>query len=129
MREKEFGIWSGFSWLDYHNRVKWLSLTIRHLGIEAEATIALLGDNRPEWVWGEVAAHALSCYSLGIYQDSMHEEVAYLLNRSNAQVVIAEDEEQCDKLLELGDQIPTVKYRSEERRVGKEGRVRWAPYR
>ncbi|PKH54952.1 long-chain fatty acid--CoA ligase [Shewanella sp. Choline-02u-19] len=110
MREKEFGIWSEFSWLDYHNRVKWLSLTIRHLGIEAEATIALLGDNRPEWVWGEVAAHALSCYSLGIYQDSMHEEVAYLLNRSNAQVVIAEDEEQCDKLLELGDQIPTVKY-------------------
>ncbi|MCL1048479.1 long-chain fatty acid--CoA ligase [Shewanella abyssi] len=110
MREKEFGIWSEFSWLDYHNRVKWLSLTLRHLGIEAEATIALLGDNRPEWVWGEVAAHALSCYSLGIYQDSMHEEVAYLLNRSNAQVVIAEDEEQCDKLLELGDQIPAVKY-------------------
>ncbi|QQX79011.1 long-chain fatty acid--CoA ligase [Shewanella sp. KX20019] len=110
MREKEFGIWSEFSWFDYHNRVKWLSLTLRHLGIEAEATIALLGDNRPEWVWGEVAAHAMSCYSLGIYQDSMHEEVAYLLNRSNAQVVIAEDEEQCDKLLELGDQIPAVKY-------------------
>lgn len=110
MREKEFGIWSEFSWLDYHNRVKWLSLTLRDLGIEAETTIALLGDNRPEWVWGEVAAHALCCFSLGIYQDSLHEEVAYLLNRSNAQVVIAEDEEQCDKLLELGDQIPSVKY-------------------
>ncbi|MCL1093393.1 long-chain fatty acid--CoA ligase [Shewanella kaireitica] len=110
MREKEFGIWSEFSWLDYHNRVKWLSLTLRDLGIEAETTIALLGDNRPEWIWGEVAAHALCCFSLGIYQDSLHEEVAYLLNRSNAQVVIAEDEEQCDKLLELGDQIPSVKY-------------------
>ncbi len=110
MREKEFGIWSEFSWLDYHNRVKWLSLTLRDLGIAAETTIALLGDNRPEWVWGEVAAHALGCFSLGIYQDSLHEEVAYLLNRSNAQVVIAEDEEQCDKLLELGDQIPSVKY-------------------
>jgi long-chain acyl-CoA synthetase len=110
MREKEFGIWSEFSWLDYHNRVKWMSLTLRHLGIEDEVTIALLGDNRPEWVWGEVAAHALSCYSLGIYQDSMHEEVAYLLNRSHAEVVIAEDEEQCDKLLELGDKIPAVKY-------------------
>lgn len=110
MREKEFGIWSEFSWLDYHNRVKWLSLTLRNLGIEAETTIALLGDNRPEWIWGEVAAHALCCFSLGIYQDSLHEEVAYLLNRSNAQVVIAEDEEQCDKLLELGDQIPSVKY-------------------
>ncbi|GIU46944.1 long-chain fatty acid--CoA ligase [Shewanella algidipiscicola] len=110
MREKEFGIWSEFSWQDYHNRVKWMALAFNHLGITANTTIALLGENRPEWVWGEVAAHALCCYSLGIYQDSMHEEVAYLLNRSNAQVVVAEDEEQCDKLLELGDQIPSVKY-------------------
>ena len=109
MREKEFGIWSEFSWLDYHNRVKWMTLALSSMGIEASSTIALLGDNRPEWVWGEVAAHAMSCFSLGVYQDSLHEEVAYLLNRSNASVVIAEDEEQCDKLLELEDSIPSVK--------------------
>lgn len=110
MREKEFGIWTEFNWQDYLNRVKWMSLAFEHLGIEQGAAIALLGDNRPEWVWGEVAAHALGCFSLGVYQDSLHEEVAYLLNRSNAQVVVAEDEEQCDKLLELGDLIPSVKY-------------------
>ncbi|MCG9730474.1 long-chain fatty acid--CoA ligase [Shewanella sp. Isolate13] len=110
MREKEFGIWTEFNWQDYLNRVKWMSLAFEHLGIEQGAAIALLGDNRPEWVWGEVAAHALGCFSLGVYQDSLHEEVAYLLNRSNAQVVVAEDEEQCDKLLELGDSIPSVKY-------------------
>lgn len=110
MREKEFGIWNEFSWLDYFNRVKWLSLSLTKLGIKGEDTIALLGDNRPEWVWGEVAAHAMGCYSLGVYQDSLHEEVAYLLNLSGASVVIAEDEEQCDKLLELEDAIPSVKY-------------------
>ncbi|MDF5305436.1 long-chain fatty acid--CoA ligase, partial [Vibrio parahaemolyticus] len=63
-----------------------------------------------EWVWGELAAHAIKGYSLGIYQDSMHEEVAYLINYAKAKVVIAEDEEQCDKLLELGDEIPSVEY-------------------
>ncbi|USD39114.1 long-chain fatty acid--CoA ligase [Ferrimonas sp. SCSIO 43195] len=110
MREKEFGIWNEFSWLDYHNRVKWMALALDHLGIGATDTVALLGDNRPEWVWGEVAAHAMGCYSLGVYQDSLHEEVAYLLNLSGASVVIAEDEEQCDKLLELGDAIPGVKH-------------------
>ncbi|ABO24476.1 long-chain fatty acid--CoA ligase [Shewanella loihica] len=110
MREKEFGIWTEFSWQDYHNRVKWMALAFDHLGIKSHSTIALLGENRPEWVWGEVAAHALACFSLGIYQDSLHEEVAYLLNRSEAQVIVAEDEEQCDKLLELGDSIPSVKY-------------------
>ncbi|WP_298441357.1 long-chain fatty acid--CoA ligase [uncultured Ferrimonas sp.] len=110
MREKEFGIWNEFTWSDYYDRVKWMTLGLLELGIKAKDAVALLGDNRPEWVWGEVAAHAMGCYSLGVYQDSLHEEVAYLLNLSGATVVIAEDEEQCDKLLELGDQIPDVKY-------------------
>lgn len=110
MREKEFGIWNEFTWLDYNNRVKWLSLALVARGVKAKEAIALLGDNRPEWIWGEVSAHAIGCYSLGIFQDSLHEEVVYLLNKSNATVVIAEDEEQCDKLMELADKIPDVKY-------------------
>ncbi|OLQ89711.1 AMP-dependent synthetase [Vibrio ponticus] len=110
MREKEFGIWREFTWLDYQNRVKWMALALQALGIGETDVVGLLGDNRPEWVWGELAAHAIKAYSLGIYQDSMHEEVAYLINYAKAKVVIAEDEEQCDKLLELGDEIPSVEF-------------------
>lgn len=110
MREKEFGIWHEFNWQEYQNRVKWLALALRKLGVQPKDAIALLGDNRPEWVWGEIAAHAMGGYSIGIFQDSLHEEVVYLLNKSNATVVIAEDEEQCDKLLELGAQITAVKF-------------------
>jgi long-chain acyl-CoA synthetase len=109
MREKEFGIWTEFNWIEYQDRVKWMSLALVKLGVNQGDAIALLGDNRPEWVWGEIAAHAMRCYSIGIFQDSLHEEVVYLLNKSRASVVIAEDEEQCDKLLELGDDIPNVK--------------------
>ncbi|MBM4815326.1 long-chain fatty acid--CoA ligase [Vibrio parahaemolyticus] len=110
MREKEFGIWREFTWQDYEDRVKWMALSLQDLGIGEQDVVGLLGDNRPEWVWGELAAHAIKGYSLGIYQDSMHEEVAYLINYAKAKVVIAEDEEQCDKLLELGDEIPSVEY-------------------
>lgn len=110
MREKEFGIWREFTWLDYQNRVKWMSLALQELGIGEGDTVGLLGDNRPEWVWGELSAHAVKAYSLGIYQDSMHDEVAYLINYAKAKVIIAEDEEQCDKLLELGDEIPSVEF-------------------
>ncbi|MDB6192565.1 long-chain fatty acid--CoA ligase [Vibrio parahaemolyticus] len=110
MREKEFGIWREFTWQDYENRVKWMALSLQDLGIGEQDVVGLLGDNRPEWVWSELAAHAIKGYSLGIYQDSMHEEVAYLINYAKAKVVIAEDEEQCDKLLELGDEIPSVEY-------------------
>ena len=110
MREKEYGIWQEFNWQDYHNRVKWITLGLQSLGFDKHSIIGLLGDNRPEWVWGEVAAHALSARSLGIYQDSLHEEVSWLVNFASVDAIIAEDEEQCDKLLELGDDIPSVKY-------------------
>jgi long-chain acyl-CoA synthetase len=110
MREKEFGIWNEFTWCDYNDRVKWMALGMLELGVKAQDAVALLGDNRPEWVWGEVAAHAMGGYSLGVYQDSMHEEVAYLLNYSKASIIIAEDEEQCDKILELGDDVPGIKH-------------------
>ncbi|MDP2697337.1 long-chain fatty acid--CoA ligase [Thalassospira sp.] len=110
MREKEFGIWQEFTWKDYNDRVKWLALGLRELGVGAGDVVGLIGENRPEWVWGEIAAHALRARSVGLYQDSLGEEVAYLITYSEAKVLIAEDEEQCDKLLELGDSIPTVKH-------------------
>ncbi|MFH1807053.1 MAG: long-chain fatty acid--CoA ligase [Pseudomonadota bacterium] len=110
MREKEFGIWQEFTWKDYNDRVKWLALGLRELGVGAGEVVGMIGENRPEWVWGEIAAHALRARSVGLYQDSLGEEVAYLITYSEAKVLIAEDEEQCDKLLELGDSIPTVKH-------------------
>lgn len=110
MREKEFGIWQEFTWKDYNDRVKWMALGLRDMGITPGDVIGIIGENRPEWVWGEIAAHALRAMSVGLYQDSLHEEVAYLITYSGARVLIAEDEEQCDKLLELADQIPTVEH-------------------
>ena len=110
MREKEFGIWQEFTWKDYNDRVKWMTLGMRALGIGQGDVVGIIGENRPEWVWGEIAAHALRGMSVGLYQDSLHEEVAYLITYSGARIMIAEDEEQCDKLIELGDDIPTVEH-------------------
>ncbi|MDG4717591.1 MULTISPECIES: long-chain fatty acid--CoA ligase [Thalassospira] len=110
MREKEFGIWQEFTWKDYNDRVKWMTLGMRALGIGQGDVVGIIGENRPEWVWGEIAAHALRGMSVGLYQDSLHEEVAYLITYSGARILIAEDEEQCDKLIELGEDIPTVEH-------------------
>ena len=108
MREKEFGIWNAFTWAEYQRRVRLMALGMQRLGLSRGQCVALIGDNRPEWIWGEIAAHALGCTSLGIYQDSMGEEVSYLLNYAEAKLILAEDEEQVDKLLELIDQTPCV---------------------
>jgi long-chain acyl-CoA synthetase len=108
MREKEFGIWNAFTWADYHRNVKLMALGMHRLGVGRGDAVAIIGDNRPEWVWGEIAAHALGAMSLGIYQDSIGDEVTYLINYAEARLIVAEDEEQVDKLLDLIDETPSV---------------------
>ena len=110
MREKDFGIWRAFTWAQMHERVRAFALGLRQLGIGRDDVVALIGDNRPDWVMGEIAAHAAQAMSLGIYRDALEDEVAYLIVYADVKVVFAEDEEQVDKLLGLGDRIHTVKH-------------------
>ncbi len=110
MREKEFGIWQEFSWKEYHDHVKYFSLGMVSLGLQAGDKVAIIGDNRPEWVWGEVAAQAARAVPLGLYQDSTLKEVSYIIDHSDASFVLAEDQEQVDKILDMKEQLPKVRY-------------------
>ena len=110
MREKEFGIWQEFSWKEYHDHVKYFSLGMVSLGLQAGDKVAIIGDNRPEWVWGEVAAQAVGAVPLGLYQDSTLKEVSYIIDHSDASFVLAEDQEQVDKILDMKEQLPKVRY-------------------
>jgi long-chain acyl-CoA synthetase len=110
MREKEFGIWQQFSWKEYHEHVKYFSLGMVSLGLSPGDKVAIIGDNRPEWVWAEVAAQAACAVPLGLYQDSSLKEVAYIIDHSDATFVVAEDQEQVDKILDMKEQLPKVRY-------------------
>jgi long-chain acyl-CoA synthetase len=80
------------------------------LGLQAGDKVAIIGDNRPEWVWGEVAAQAVGAVPLGLYQDSTLKEVSYIIDHSDASFVLAEDQEQVDKILDMKEQLPKVRY-------------------
>ncbi|MCX7321822.1 MAG: long-chain fatty acid--CoA ligase [Hyphomicrobiales bacterium] len=110
LREKDFGLWREFTWNDYHARVKDFTLGMVELGIGKGDVVGIIGDNRPDWVSAEIAAHAIGGMSLGLYRDVLNEEAAYLLNYGEAKIVFAEDEEQIDKLLTLADRVPALKH-------------------
>src|SRR5438270_3774920 len=110
MREKHFGLWKLFSWNDYQARVHDVALGMIELGISRRDVIGIIGDNRPDWVSAEIAAHAIGAMSLGLYRDVLDEEAAYLLSYGEARLVFAEDEEQVDKLLALADRVPNLKH-------------------
>jgi long-chain acyl-CoA synthetase len=109
LREKEFGIWQCTTWQRYHDHVRDFSLGLISLGLTHGDKVAIVGNNRPEWVYAELAAQSAGATSVGIYQDSTLNEVAYVIDHSEAVFVVAEDQEQVDKILEMIDKLPRVK--------------------
>ena len=108
LREKDFGIWRETSWRRYGERVRHFSLGLVALGLQRGGKVAIVGDNRPEWVIAELAAQSAGAASVGIYQDSNLNEVAFVIDHCDAKFVVAEDQEQVDKILGMIDQFPKV---------------------
>ncbi len=110
LREKEFGIWQSVSWADYLTNVKDLALGLVALGYEPGDKLAILADNRPEWLYSELAIQSLGGAAVGIFPDSHVDQVKYIIDHSDAAFLIAEDQEQTDKFLELKEACPKVRY-------------------
>jgi long-chain acyl-CoA synthetase len=110
LREKELGIWQSVTWQGYLEAVRELALGLRELGLERGDKLAIVGGNRPEWVMSELAAQAMGGASVGIYQDSTLNEVAFVIDHCDAEIVVAEDQEQVDKILDMLEKLPKVRH-------------------
>ena len=101
MQEKRYGIWAPMTWSSYDARVRDFSHGLASLGVERGDVVAVLGDNRPEWLIAELAAQTLGAAVVGIFPTSLNEELRHILTLARVKVVVAEDQEQVDKLLRL----------------------------
>ena len=108
LREKKLGIWHPITWAEHRDQVRELARGFADLGVGRGDKVAILGDNRPFWIQSELAAQSLGAASVGIYQDSNLNEVAYVIDHCDAKIVVAEDQEQVDKILEMIDRLPKV---------------------
>ncbi|MDE5414930.1 AMP-binding protein [Alkalihalobacterium chitinilyticum] len=109
LRQKELGIWNEISWADYLENVRTLSIGLAsELDVKKGDKVAILGDNRPQWLYSQLAAQSLGAIVIGIYQEATGDELIYYLNHCDAKIVVAEDQEQVDKLLEIEELIPNV---------------------
>ncbi len=106
---KKFGIWQRYNWKDYYEAVKYFSLGLISLGLEKGDVVCLIGDNEPEWFWGEFATQAAGGITTGIFVDSIPSEVKYHVTHSGAKFAIVNDQEQTDKFLEIKNELPLLK--------------------
>lgn len=109
MRVKDRGIWQSYTWKEYYEKVRFLSLGLMRLGLDRGDKLSILGENKPEWYWAELAAHCAGAVVVGIFTDCTPPEVKYYLEHSDSKFVVAHDQEQVDKLLEIKGQLPLLK--------------------
>ena len=110
MREKEFGVWLPYTWQDYYERVKYLSLGMVSLGLKRGDKVAMIGDNRPEGVWAEMAAMCAGGIPVWLFQDCMMEEVKYIIDHSDSKFFVGETQEEVDKALAIMPDCPKLEY-------------------
>ncbi|MSY84084.1 MAG: AMP-binding protein [Actinobacteria bacterium] len=106
LRDKHLGVWREWTWAQYWEHVQLAGHALLALGVEPGDRVAIHSENRPEWLVADMGAMAVRAASVGVYPTNPAAEVAYLLEDSGARVLIAEDQEQVDKALEVIDRAP-----------------------
>ncbi|NPC59051.1 AMP-dependent synthetase/ligase [Caenimonas soli] len=108
MRQKDFGIWRGWSWRDVGATVREIAMGFAALGVRPGDCVSILSNTRVEWVWCDLAVLSAGAVSNGIYPTDAAEQVHYLCEDSHTVVLVVEDEEQLDKALAVRDRLPAL---------------------
>ena len=108
MREKSLGIWRETTWAEYWDAVETVAHGLVALGIKPGDRVAIHAENRPEWITADAACVAVRAICMGLYPTNPSAEVQYLLHNSGSKILIAEDQEQVDKALEVIDSLPEL---------------------
>ena len=108
MREKEFGIWQPITWHDYFENVKYLTLGLISLGLVDGDKVAMIGDNRPEGLWAEMAALCARGVGVWLFQDCLIDEVKYISDHSDTKFLFGEGQEEVDKAISIFNECPKL---------------------
>jgi long-chain acyl-CoA synthetase len=108
LRQKDYGIWEPFTWAMYERAARHFGLGLVKLGLPDGGHCAIISENRKEWVFTQLGCGLVGAVTVGVYPTSPAAEVEYLLQASDASVVVCEDQEQLDKVLEVRERLPML---------------------
>lgn len=109
VRQKDLGLWQSFTWQEEYRQVRDFSLGMLELGLNRGDRVAIVGDNDRHYLWAALGVMAAGATVVGIFTDVTPAEVEYIATHADATFVLAGDQEQCDKLLEIKGTLPKVK--------------------
>jgi long-chain acyl-CoA synthetase len=109
LRQKDFGVWQPLTWSQYAKQATHFGLGLVQLGMQPGEKIAILSENRREWVVAQMGVALVGGVTAGVYPTSPAPEVEYLLHLSEAPIIVCEDQEQLDKVLGVRERLPMLR--------------------
>ena len=109
MREKHRGVWQTMTWREYRDAVYRFAAGLAAISFRRGDKLSVIGDNRPRLYAAQLAAQCLGGIVVPVYQDSIAAELIYVLEHAEVSVIVAEDQEQVDKILSLKDKLPCLR--------------------
>ena len=107
-REKELGIWRSHSWAAFLEAARAIGLGFAELGLNRGDVVSILSEDNKEWIYADIGVQCVGGIVSGIYTTDSPDQVAYLLEDSGSRFLVAENDEQLDKFLEIRDRVPGV---------------------
>ena len=108
LREKEFGIWQEISWSQYCRHVRYFCLGLMELGLKKGDHVSIFGENEPEWLYADLAIQSTGAVAVGVYPTNPAKEAGYVIGHSESIFVVCDNQEQVDKVIEAGEQLPLL---------------------
>jgi len=105
---KDGDAWVKRSFVEVEETVRKLALGLADLGVAKGDKVSILANTRPEWTYFDFAALSIGATVVPIYQTNSPEECQYVLENSDAKVVVVEDDEQLEKIRAVRDQLPLL---------------------
>src|SRR5690625_2772867 len=110
MRHKVLGLWAPVTWREYAGHVRRLANGLLALGLAKGDRVGLIGENRPEWLYADMAVQSCGGITAAIYATNSPEQCRYVLDHGETRFFFVENEEQLDKFLQIEDQVPHVEH-------------------
>ena len=102
--------WEGISWQRFEQETYDFATALLSLGLKRGGTVCILMGNVPEWPISDIGTIIAGGVGVGLYPTSSAEQIAYIINHSDAEFVLVDSREQLHKVLSVREQLPKVRH-------------------
>ena len=103
------GAWVGITWDEFEREAHEFASALLAMELTPGASVCVLMGNVPEWPVCDIGTIIAGGCGVGLYPTNSAEQCEYIINHSDAEVVVVDTAAQLEKVLSVRERLPKVK--------------------